>query len=79
MRLNLKFILNIARKLKKKKNLSGNCLPDMTISLTPSILRQQFPSVIGLEQTELELRNMLTARKSSFFKYYMEISLRNSI
>ena len=38
----------------------------MTISLTPSILRQQFPSVIGLEQTELELRNMLTARKSSF-------------
>ena len=40
----------------------------MTINLAQSILRQQFPSVLGLEHTELELRNMFTVRKSSFLQ-----------
>ena len=38
----------------------------MTINLTQSILRRQFPSVAGLEHTELGLRNTFMVRKSSF-------------
>ena len=38
----------------------------MAINLVQSILRQQFSSVLGLEHTELGLRNMFTVRKSSF-------------
>ena len=62
-----KFTLNIARK-PKKKILGGNCFSDMTINLVQSILRQQFPSVLGLEHTELGLRNMFTVRNSSFLQ-----------
>ena len=45
-----------------------NCLSEMTINLAQSILLHQFPSVLGLEHTELELRNMFTVRKSSFLE-----------
>ena len=45
-----------------------NCLSDMTINLAQSILRQQFPSVLGHEHTELVLRNMFTVRKISFLQ-----------
>ena len=42
----------------------------MTINLTQSILRQQFPSVLDLEHTELGLRNMFAVRKSSFLQIF---------
>ena len=48
--------------------LGRNYLSDMTINLAQSILRQQFLSVLGLEHTELRLRNMFTVRKSSFLQ-----------
>ena len=40
----------------------------MTINLAQSILRQQFPSALGLEHTELGLRNMFAVRKCSFLQ-----------
>ena len=40
----------------------------MTINFAQLILRQQFALVLGLEDTELGLRNMLTVRKSSFLQ-----------
>ena len=68
-------VKNIERQIYIKYNqkieeeiLGGNCLSDMTINLSRSILRQQFPSVLGLEHTELGLRNMFTVKKSSFLQ-----------
>ena len=52
----------------EKEILGGNCLPDMTINLAQSILHQQFPSVLGLEHTELGLTDMFTVRKDSFLQ-----------
>ena len=40
----------------------------MTIDLAQSILRKQFPSVLGLQHTVLGLRNMFTVRKSSIWR-----------
>ena len=40
----------------------------MTVNLAQSILHQQFPSVLGLEHTELGLINMFIVRKSSFLQ-----------
>ena len=43
-------------------------MSDVIINLALSILRQQSPSVLGLEHTESRLRNTSTIRKSSFLK-----------
>ena len=66
---------NIERQIYIKYNqeiekviLGGKCLSDMTINPAQSILHQQFPSVLGLEHTELGLTNMFTVRKNSFLE-----------
>ena len=66
---------NIERQIYIKYNqeiekviLGGKCLSDMTINPAQSILHQQFPSVLGLEHTELGLTNMFTVRKNSFLQ-----------
>ena len=52
--------------------LGRKCLWGITINLAQSILHQWFPSLLGLEHTELELRNFFTVRKSSFLQILYE-------
>lgn len=51
----------------KNKIKGENCLSDMKINLARSLLRQQFPSILGLEHRGLGFRNMFIVRMKRFF------------
>ena len=44
----------------------------MTINLAQSILHQEFPSVLGLEHTELGLTNIFTVSRNSFLQNWVK-------
>lgn len=51
----------------KNKIIAENCLSDMKTNLARSLLRQQFPSILGLEHRRRGFRNMFIVRMKRFF------------
>ena len=62
-RINIEFSKEIQEEI-----LSGNCLWDMAINLVQLLIHKQFPSINGLEHTELGLRKLFSIRKGKFLQ-----------
>ena len=62
-RINIEFSKEIEEDI-----LSGNSLSDVAINLAQLVIHKQFPSINGLEHTELGLRKLFSIRKGKFLQ-----------
>ena len=62
-RINIEFSKEIEEEI-----LSGNFLSDVAINLAQLVIHKQFPSINGLEHTELGLRKLFSIRKGKFLQ-----------
>ena len=58
----------------EKEILSGNCSSDMAANLEQLVIHKQFPTINGLEHTELGLRKLFNIRMGKFFQILFVIT-----
>ena len=63
-----RWILKFSDNVKIKIRSSNNLLSVMSINLALLLLHKQFPNIIGLEETELDLRKKFIVQKGKFLQ-----------
>ena len=63
-----RWILKFSDNVKIKIRSSNNLLSVILINLALLLLHKQFPNIIGLEETELDLRKKFTVQKGKFLQ-----------